>query len=149
MLPKVATGFACIKCDYKCYNKNNYNKHLATRKHSMDNKDNDILPIIDKIYDCSNCGNVYKYQSGLCKHKKTCIKENSGNLRFPEPFPLIRHEGVVRETVGFVSSPNDENIILSNLVKELVQSNQDLAKQTQELHKHIIELSENIRFPLR
>ena len=75
--------------------------------------------------------------------------ENSGNLRFPEPFPLIRHEGVVRETVGFVSSPNDENIILSNLVKELVQSNQDLAKQTQELHKHIIELSENIRFPLR
>ena len=30
--------FNCKKCDYHCSNKKDFNKHLRTTKHSMDNK---------------------------------------------------------------------------------------------------------------
>jgi len=70
--PKNANKFSCEKCDYNCYNKFDFNRHLATRKHTMDNIDNAKTQNVASAYCCTNCGNSYKHQSGLCKHKKTC-----------------------------------------------------------------------------
>ena len=138
ILLKVANNYSCEKCDYMCSNKTNFNKHLFTRKHINANNTNAKLLKVASTYDCCNCGNVYKHCSSLCKHKKTCIKENI--------------------TISFNEcSLNDDNTILSNLVKELVQGNQELAKQnhdvllqnqelakqSQELQKHVIELCKN------
>jgi hypothetical protein len=74
--PKNANKFSCEKCDYNCYNKFDFNRHLATRKHTMDNIDNAKTQNVASAYCCTNCGNSYKHQSGLCKHKKTCNHEN-------------------------------------------------------------------------
>ena len=68
-LLKNAKQFSCEKCDYICCNKTNYNKHLSTRKHLMDNKDKTKLLKVALTYKCDNCSNIYKHQSGLCKHK--------------------------------------------------------------------------------
>ena len=140
-LRKVAFEFSCKKCDYICYNKTNFNKHLSTRKHI----DNERLLKVASIYKCDKCNRIYKHQSGLCKHKKTCIIENITICQS-------------------VCSRADETEILSNLVKELIKNNQELAKQNQEtqlqnqevtkqnqevtkqnleLQKHVIELCKN------
>jgi hypothetical protein len=123
-LLKVASGFSCEKCDYICYNKTNFNKHLSTRKHLADNNDNKKLLKVASIYKCDSCSNIYKHQSGLCKHKKTCVIENITMCRS-------------------ACSPADEMAILSNLVKELMKSNQETQLQNQELQKHVIELCKN------
>ena len=137
-VPKVPKVYSCETCHYLCSSKKDFNKHLVTRKHINTTNATTISLFIPKNYNCCNCGNIYKHSSSLCKHKKTCIKENITMTFIPIIEPVLQR------------SPNDENIILSNLMRELVQSNQDLAKQTldalqqnKELQKHVIELCKN------
>ena len=102
--PKLPISFECEKCEYKCCSNKDFAKHLGTRKHTMDKVDNSIVPVINKTFDCNNCGNSYKYQSGLCKHKKNCIQSQS---------------------------PPDV-VTLSNLVMELVKNNNELHQELQQ-----------------
>ena len=61
-------NFSCEKCAFKCCNKQDYNRHLSTRKHIM-MTNNDIK--YSKEHVCS-CGKKYKHRQGLSVHKKTC-----------------------------------------------------------------------------
>jgi len=75
----------CKNCDFKCYKKGDWSRHILTRKH----KKCDIMVTLDnKItsnyinYITPNeciCGNFYKYKQGLSRHKKKCsvIKEKN------------------------------------------------------------------------
>ena len=69
---QTTTKFICEKCEYKCCNKFDFNKHLVTRKHIVTNNTKDKSQKIAKIYICGVCNNEYKHQSSLCKHTKTC-----------------------------------------------------------------------------
>ena len=53
--------YICKLCNYSTKRKHDYNKHLKTKKHINSNK----------IFICE-CGKVYKYNSGLSKHKNKC-----------------------------------------------------------------------------
>ena len=55
----------CEKCNYNTNKKQDYKKHLLTNKHLDNNTDKNI-------FICINCDKKYLYQSGLCKHKKSC-----------------------------------------------------------------------------
>jgi hypothetical protein len=71
--PKTRQKFYCNLCDYSCSKKSDYVKHLQTIKH-LDKMDNRKLAktrqtIVPSEYVC-HCGKKYKYQSGLCKHKR-------------------------------------------------------------------------------
>jgi len=72
--PKGPQEFICEKCDFKCYKKSKYERHLDTAKHKRIKMDKIG---IKETYDCI-CGKKYDYQSGLCKHKKKC------NYKTPE-----------------------------------------------------------------
>ena len=73
--------FVCEKCDYKCFKKSNYDRHLATDKHKwihfgyiLDTKNepsSENEPDTNKFFECE-CGKKYKYSQGLSKHKKIC-----------------------------------------------------------------------------
>jgi hypothetical protein len=92
--------FVCEKCDYKCFKKSNYDRHLATDKHKwihfgyiLDTKldsssenepphkssqnenslesSSENEPAHNKGFECT-CGKKYKYSQGLSKHKKVC-----------------------------------------------------------------------------
>jgi len=69
---KVAKNFYCEKCDYTSSNKYNFDKHLSTRKHKNDNdgnkNGNSVLNYI-----CVNCDKIYKFKSGLSRHRRKCI----------------------------------------------------------------------------
>ena len=79
----------CIKCDYKCCKKYNFDRHCLTDRHKMihfgyildtkneQNEQNEQKQNIN-IFKCE-CGNKYKYSQGLSKHKKKCVFKNENN----------------------------------------------------------------------
>jgi hypothetical protein len=113
--------FECNTCDFKCCNKNDYNRHISTRKHEIlqntteKNLKNSLIFICD-------CGKEYKHHSSLWNHKKKCtfkIKEN-----------IIEEKEEKEETI--------ENTDLSdkNLILTLIQQNNELQKQMLEVIKN-------------
>ena len=116
-IPKNPKCFSCEKCDYTCFSKKDFNKHLSTRKHTMDKTDKEKIPKSPLTYACCVCNKTYKYQSGLCKHKKTCVNPQQEII------------------------PTDDIHVLTELVKELVSSNYNIVKQNQELQKKVVDLS--------
>ena len=114
-LLKVAFNYTCEKCDYGCYNKTNFAKHLGTRKHNFNNNDNEKLPKVVSTFECKTCGNSYKYQSGLCKHSKSCQPKPESQ---PQPQPQL-----------------SDITTLTTLIMELVKNSTDVQKQVLELCK--------------
>jgi len=72
----------CEKCGYTCFKTFNFERHLATDKHSrihfgyiLDTQNEQNEPDKkngNKKFVCE-CGKMYKYSQGLSKHKKHCI----------------------------------------------------------------------------
>jgi len=73
--------YKCLICDFNTYKKNNYNRHLETRKH----KTREILQNPNDLeqkehrFDCE-CGKSYKHKPTLYAHKKKCKLENEDKL---------------------------------------------------------------------
>ena len=110
-LQKVAKKYCCKKCDYTSKNKSNFLKHLGTTKHQMVTNGNQKVAKSCKSI-CGNCGRIYKYKSGLSRHKKRCF----GKKKI-----------------------NDENSDISKMcaaMKELIKDNQ---KKTELLEKMVNE----------
>ena len=78
---KSSKSYYCEVCDYTTSRKNNFDKHLQTKKH----KKKCHLSVTDlpkkvakssKSYYCEHCNKSYKSRNGLWKHKKTCMPVN-------------------------------------------------------------------------
>ena len=114
---KSSEKYACELCDYKTCRKSQYDRHLSTDKHLMIKNGNKKVP--KKLFVC-NCGKTYKYNSGLSRHKKSCLTKME------------------------LSELNMEPDNLQNLVIKLITENQELkttlVSQNQELQKTISEL---------
>ena len=87
--PKIPKKYSCVACDYNTSSKKDYNKHLTTLKHQMIikgyNEDNKKSPT---VFQC-HCGKIYKYNSGLCKHKNKC--------KSPEKSPHLSKDTVIED----------------------------------------------------
>ena len=88
----------CESCDFNCSNKFDFNRHILTRKHINAVTTNDFTQKNANEYTCDVCSKIYKHQSSLCKHKKTCIEG--------QPYTDIIHK------------LNDDNQELRNLIVE-------------------------------
>lgn len=116
--------YVCHKCNFKCSKKSNWRQHLTTRKHNLDNLDNKMdkktAIVVEKEkpgFVCS-CGKEFKYQSGLCKHKKKCA-----HIGEPEKTSIENDEGSVIEK-------ND-----SSILQELISQNKELRNMIIDQHK--------------
>ena len=118
-----ATKYRCDKCDFNCNKKYDYERHLSTRKHIKIHEDNDLGAIEGKqSYSC-HCGNVYKHQSGLYRHKKICTIENSANT----------------------SSTNDDKYdMLSNTILLLVNENREFKQLLVDQNAKMMEMAGNM-----
>jgi len=80
---KVAEKFCCKDCDYKCFKKSDYNKHLLTSKHKnrtfLNNLEQNVAENLQSFI-CDKCSKIYKARNSLWYHKKKCTgifyKEN-------------------------------------------------------------------------
>ena len=69
--------FSCEKCNYNTNKKQNYDKHILTKKHL-----NDKIKISKEIinayaYTCEKCNKKCKYRSTLWKHTKVCKEDET------------------------------------------------------------------------
>ncbi len=76
MSPKVAVFFRCEGCDYSTCKSSDYYKHLRTRKHLLNDTNDDkkvaeTNPLVCTSYRCP-CGKQYRYRQGLSVHRKKC-----------------------------------------------------------------------------
>ena len=80
----VAKDYECKECQYKTGNKNNFKKHLLTRKHENTTKYNKKLQNVANMgFHTCECGKNYKHRASLYNHKKGCTYDGediSNNL---------------------------------------------------------------------
>ena len=75
---KNSNKFECIFCDFKCCNKNDYNRHILTRKHKLLSNTTEKHSKNSECFICE-CGKEYKHHSSLWKHQNTCNIESKGD----------------------------------------------------------------------
>jgi len=68
----------CVKCDYKCCKKYDWERHILTAKHRKHDSivQNNAALGKEKKFKC-DCGKEYKYRQGFFVHKKTCTKNTN------------------------------------------------------------------------
>ena len=130
--PNSPKKFVCNCCDYKCCKKGDFNKHLLSNKHKS-NEDGSKCNIKFSIADmsCNKCNKLYKSRVGLWRHKKICIDKEE-ELYLP-----------IENSV--LDSSSNEIKILTNLVLEIVKSNNELQKQNKELQKQVLDVCQKIQ----
>jgi hypothetical protein len=129
-LPNLAEKFICEKCEYRCRKESDYKKHLETRKHLFGI--NLEIAQIAKESKCLRCSKQYKTNSGLWKHKKTCIEDHITEP-IAEPDPLIASGYEKDNMIELLISENKD---FKNIILELVKSNSELQKQMFEVCKN-------------
>jgi len=118
--------YFCVHCDYKCFKKYNWDKHIITGKHIKATTDNNSAT--EKwqkwqIIQCENCGKEYNDRSGLWRHKKKCSLHQQ------------------KET----DEPTDKDLILKILKQnsELIKENSELRKEQTDIKELILEIVKN------
>ncbi len=124
---KLEMKYHCIKCDFHSNDKCDYERHLSTRKHKMDNLDKKVDKL-DKMdnkktgFLCNKCGRKYKYQSGLCKHKKKCN--------------LLKNRKIKVKRKKNKKNKDDEKEILKSELKELRTMMKEMIKKQGETNEN-------------
>jgi hypothetical protein len=114
---KNAKYFECDTCHFKCCNKNDYNRHLSTRKHEIlqNTTEKNVKNSLNFICEC---GKEYKHHSSLWNHKKKC------NFKIKETEEIKTYENI------------DIDISDKNLILTLIQQNNELQKQMLDVIKN-------------
>jgi len=122
--------FECKLCDFKSSKKGDYNRHLITSKHVKRYKriQKDTNFTSNYIADIPNytceCGNIYKYHSGLWKHKKICQLDK-----------ITNHNN---------SNDNSSNTgSKDDIIMMLIKQNSELIKEQTDIKQLMLELVKN------
>ena len=116
--------FSCNSCNYSTRNKYDWNKHILTKKHtritsikkgtiklSFNPSIEESIPKQDE-HACI-CGKVYKYYSGLSRHKAKCKL-------------ILSEENSILETdTTIVEQQRNQIASLENLLKKTIESQQE------------------------
>ena len=97
---KTQFKYICEKCDFKSNNKNDYRRHLQTKKHNANNANQDANK---KTHFCI-CGKSYKHLSSFSRHKLTCEQYiNSQQIIFDKNVQLDE----------IIEKHSDKNIVIN------------------------------------
>ena len=127
---KNAKEFKCETCDFICFKKCDWDRHISTRKHENLTNPNYLGISADKNeFQCIKCNKIYKHLSTLSAHKKKC-------------------KTILSSEIPETTTVQDENMILNeldmkSLIVELVKSNTELQKQTLEMQQQMLDVCKN------
>ena len=116
--------FSCVKCNFVCCKKYNYDKHLLTLKHkilqnpTLKNAKN--ANYCEKIFECPYCEKKYKHSSSYYSHKKQCALLNN----------IESSEGKMLDVMA------EQNQILMEQNKQLLEQHNDLKKMIVDICKN-------------
>ena len=123
--------YFCNICNFYSNQKIDWDRHILRPKHI--NKCVNDKEKLEKNFICNICNKIFKYQSGLCKHKKKCIK-------IPDEVEIKEVEK--NEENKLIITTKDEQINeLKNMMKDLIKHNGELMKQNSELVQTIKDIT--------
>jgi hypothetical protein len=74
---KKLENYFCDFCDFKCYQKCDWVKHIERPKHKKYTDGNQMeIKKLEKTFFCV-CGKKFQTNAGLWKHKKKCIVDTN------------------------------------------------------------------------
>ena len=124
---KVETVYFCEKCNYKCFNKTNFDKHLATRKHiNLQNTDKKVAKVAKdcKTFVCI-CGKSYKHRQSLFTHQSKCTYEPVKNEEVNE---TSVSQDLILEVVKKQQEANNEMMLKQqDQISQLTDALKDIA----------------------
>ena len=149
----------CKECNYLTTCKKSWKRHISTRKHINNTKNTQVqytsIPIEKKkkppirVYQCDVCQKIYKFQSGLSRHKMKCynqedyIIENSGrqNINSETKYNTVIDDA--KYSTNKYNSDRNEEKISDNTNNEPTSSH--VSELQKILEKTIISQNETIQ----
>ena len=119
--PKNPSNFSCLKCNFKCSNKKDYNRHIMTAKHKMIMNDNQKNPKTPLPNVCL-CGKKFKFPSGLSRHKNKCSQNNNSNT-----IVVQENQEEKPSMMDFITQNKEIMDLLVAQNKEIVMQNKEQA----------------------
>jgi len=138
--PKSPRNFECLKCDFRCSKRRDYERHLLTRKHEKSGKCDTFGTNGDKkapkspasqIFSCKNCNKTYKSRNGLWSHEKKCCD-------------FVLDDCINKDDF---KDKDSDNAVLCKLIQqnmELVTQNQEFKQMMLEQNKQNVELQKQL-----
>jgi hypothetical protein len=116
--------FYCENCKYTCTKKNDFTKHLQSKKHNATNT-TDIQPPDSPLHICT-CGKQYTHRASLFNHKKKCLVKQYTNTDSIHTnnfnsFVSVENEDHRDELIERLVSSNTEMVTSSNEMKSMFQ----------------------------
>ena len=130
-----ATDFECFYCDIVCRRKNDWARHILTRKHINNASGNTFSAT--NVFQCDFCQKPYKSRKGLWSHNKLCNTPLIIGTHPPTGMAEVFYEPQAKCVDIGVNLGKDkviellikENSEFKNIVLDMVKSNAELQKQ--------------------
>jgi hypothetical protein len=149
--PNSTTKYYCKFCDVKCSKKVDWERHIATRKHTnrtmSNNLEQEITPnFTHNVFVCSKCNKEYKARNSLWYHEKKCNKsvslpkddDNKNDIKNE-----IKEDNITIEISKESSNVfediecHEEDIkITKKMFMELLKDNKEMMKMIKSLSEH-------------
>lgn len=127
-LAKKLKDFTCEKCDFNTSNKNDYNRHILTKKHISNDSQCLATEKTQKNSYICECGKKYMDNSGLWRHKN---KSKCDNNKYKSDSESDDEYDIIK------SKKNEE------LITYLIKENSEFKQLLIEQNKQMIELCKN------
>ena len=118
--------YCCEKCDFNTASKNDYNRHIKTKKHKSVNPQCLAMEKTQKNSYICECGKAYVDNSGLWRHKNKSKCTNKKSESDTES------DAESQDEYDIIKSKNNEELI-TYLIKENAEFKQLLIDQTNKL----------------
>jgi hypothetical protein len=125
------SNYCCEKCNFVTSNKNDFRRHMSTRKHILNNNLNDVEQkhsIKLKHFTCVTCEKVYPSRNGLWYHVKKCSQQ-----------PVATPPAEPELTNSFTPNTNTMQLDTAMII-ELLKQNQEFKDLLVEQNKQMMEL---------
>jgi hypothetical protein len=121
---KVKTFYLCTDCNYRTERKQHFTRHLETIKHVSTVRNNKLDNGHKFICEC---GKIYTYKSGLCKHKKKCNYQEH----------LDNNDDDNNYEYEFLEDTGDDK---NQMILTLIRQNDEFKQMLVEQNKKIMEM---------
>jgi DNA-directed RNA polymerase subunit RPC12/RpoP len=71
--------YVCIYCDFKCFKKYSWDRHLITTKHKKLALGDILVTEKGVKYNCETCNKEYTSRNGLWKHRQKCKNDKNNH----------------------------------------------------------------------
>ena len=111
--------FSCDVCDFKCFKKGDYNRHLMTAKHKMASFGISFTSNYIALK-CELCDKTYKDRSGLYRHKRKC---KGTSVLDTDSIKQLIHQNTELQHSLVMLSQKHENLVVSTNTTNNIQNN--------------------------